>query len=69
MEAITLRAARVIREKSMKEMAALLGIERTTYGKRERNPHRFSAQDAQRICKYLGFAIEDILDFQPHDIT
>ena len=69
MDPITLRAARRMKDVKMEELAELLDIRRETYGKREQNPHRFSAQDAQVICARLGVRLEDIIEFRPNNIT
>ena len=69
MDPITLRAARRMKDVKMEELAKLLGIRRETYGKREQNPHRFIAQDAQKICARLGVGLEDIIEFCPNNIT
>lgn len=60
MENISLKQARLLREKSQDYMAALLGIHVQTYRKLELNPDSVTIGQAKVLSKDLGFPYETI---------
>lgn len=60
METLTLKQARLIREKSQDYMADLLGIHVQTYRKLEENPEEVTIKQAKLISVALGFSYDMI---------
>ena len=56
MEDISLKQARLLREKTQDYMAELLGIHVQTYRKLEQNPDSVTVGQAKVISKNLGFS-------------
>ena len=60
MEDISLKQARILREKTQDYMAELLGIHVQTYRKLEQNPDNVTVGQAKVISKNLGFPYDTI---------
>ena len=60
MEDISLKQARLLREKTQDYMAELLGIHVQTYRKLEQNPDSVTIGQAKVISKNLGFPYDTI---------
>ena len=60
MEDISLKQARLLREKTQDYMAELLGIHVQTYRKLEQNPDNVTVGQAKVISKNLGFPYDTI---------
>lgn len=60
MEDISLKQARLLREKTQDYMAELLGIHVQTYRKLEQNPDKVTVGQAKVISKNLGFPYDTI---------
>lgn len=60
MESITLKQARLLREKTQEYMANLLGIHVQTYRKLEENPDEVTIGQAKLLSKDLGFSYDVI---------
>mgnify|MGYP003315178887 CR=1 FL=1 len=53
MELLTLRQARKAREKTQKEVADYIGVDRTTYIKLEENPEKMTIAQAKKVSEFL----------------
>lgn len=60
MEAVTLKQARLLREKTQEYMAELLGIHVQTYRKLEEKPDDVTVGQAKVISKNLDFSYDTI---------
>ncbi|PWM78734.1 MAG: XRE family transcriptional regulator [Phascolarctobacterium sp.] len=60
METITLKQARLLREKTQEELANLLGIHVQTYRKLEENPDEATVGQAKKLAAELGFSYDNI---------
>lgn len=60
METITLKQARLLREKTQDELANLLGIHVQTYRKLEENPDEVTVGQAKKLAEELGFSYDTI---------
>jgi len=60
MEKITLKQARLLREKTQENLAEYLGIHVQTYRKIEENPNEATIGQAKKIAKFLGFEYDII---------
>ena len=59
-EALTLRQARRLQDKTQDEMAALLKIHVTTYRRIEEKPESATIEQAKKISEYLKVPYDDI---------
>lgn len=57
---LTMKQARLLKEKSQHEMADLLEVHVQTYRKLEENPDLTTIGQAKKISKYLGVSYDDI---------
>lgn len=57
---LTLKQARLIKEKTQEEMAGVLGISVDTYRKIERTPDVATVRQAKKISDTLGISYNDI---------
>lgn len=57
---ITLKQARLIKEKRQKDLAKLLGIHVQTYRKLEQHPEELTIKQAKKICEFLKISYDDI---------
>ncbi len=60
---LTLKQARVLKEKTQLEVANYLGIHVQTYRKLEENMERTTVAQARKICEFLGCSYDDIKFF------
>lgn len=60
MESITLKQARLLREKTQEHMANLLEIHVQTYRKLEENPDEVTIGQAKLLSEDLGFSYDTI---------
>lgn len=60
MDGITLKQARLLREKTQEAMAALLGVHVQTYRKLEENPDEVTVGQAKVIAAELEFSYDTI---------
>ena len=60
MESITLKQARLLREKTQEHMANLLGIHVQTYRKLEENPDEVTIGQAKLLSEDLRFSYDTI---------
>lgn len=58
--AISVKAARVNAQLTQEEAAQRLGISPATYAKNERDPGRFTIDQAKRFCEIVGIDIQDV---------
>lgn len=56
----TVKQARHMADKTQKEMAELLGIDRSTYMRIERNPEKATVGQARKISAITGIPMENI---------
>lgn len=57
---LSLKEARMLRDRTHREVAEELNIHEQTYAKIERNPARATFEQGKKICKFLNFNIEQI---------
>jgi len=57
---ISLRAARAQRDKTQEDCAKALGLSRQGYQHKECGANQFTVNEAEELCKFLGFAYTDI---------
>lgn len=57
---LTLREARKSRRVTQTEMADIINVSRQTYASWEKKPQLVSVKNAQLICGYLDYSIDDI---------
>lgn len=55
---ITVKQARRMAEKTQAEMAKLLGIDRSTYIKLEKDPERATVSQAKKISEVTGVSVD-----------
>lgn len=60
MESISLKHARLLREKTQEHMANLLGVHVQTYRKLEENPDEVTIGQAKVLSEELGFSYDTI---------
>jgi len=58
--ALTLKKARLISEKTQKEMAEAIGVYVETYRKLEKNPELCTIEQAKKIARYLNLTVNEI---------
>lgn len=56
----TLKQARLLCDKTQKQMAELLSVSRDTYRKIEENPDLSTVKQAKQICQITGLSIDQI---------
>jgi len=64
---LTLKQARLVREKTQRDMAEMLGVYVDTYRKLENDPGLVTINQAKKIADYLKMNIDDI--FLPENST
>ena len=60
-----LKEVRLLRARSQREMAAVLGIPRPSYSGIEAGSRRFTAEEARQCARYLEVAITVLYDIDP----
>lgn len=56
----TVKQARGLAGYTQDQMAEALGIHRTTYIRKERNPGTFSMEEAEKLCEITKMSMEQI---------
>ena len=64
----TLRQARLVREKSLQDMAKAIGVTAVTYLNYERKPEKISLDNVWKICKFLNLQPNEV-DFSLSDTS
>lgn len=57
---MTPKQARLLADLKQSDMAKLLCIHRSTYAALEKNPGRFTLQQAWQFCKVVGRGLEEV---------
>jgi len=57
---ISVRAARAQRDKTQEDCAKALGLSRQGYQHKECGANQFTVNEAEELCKFLGFSYTDI---------
>lgn len=57
---LSVKQARMLADKTQKEMADLMGIHRHTYAKIEQDPETATIRQAEEIAKITGVTMEQI---------
>ena len=60
MMSLTLKQARLVKEKSQRDLAEMLGVHVQTYRKLEENPDLVTIGQAKKLAKYLGISYDEI---------